>query len=63
MYYSEDYVDLIKETELLVKQVREFETDNEELRRIMALVSKLAQNNVALANAVALCRGVDPTDY
>ena len=63
MYYAEDYIDFIKETELLVKEVKEFETDNQELRSIMSFIRSLANNQVVLANSIALQAGVDASDY
>ena len=59
MYYTEDYLEFIKDVEQLSKEIKEFQTDNEELKKIKSFLEKMAQHNVTLANCAALNAGVD----
>jgi hypothetical protein len=59
MYYVEDYLAFIKDVEKLDKEIKEFQTDNEELIKIKSLLNRLSEHHVVLTNAVASNAGVD----
>jgi len=63
MYYAEDYVEFVRDTEALVKEIEKLDTDNEELYKIISILGKLAKHTSCLAESVALSRGVDISDY
>ena len=59
MYYAEDYIDFIKDVETLSKEIKNFETDNEEFKKIKSFLEQLAEHHIVLANCAALQAGVD----
>jgi CHASE3 domain sensor protein len=63
MYYAEDYIEFVRDTEALIKEVEKLKSDNKELQQIIAILDKLVRHNACMATELATVRGVDTLDY